>query len=80
MLELLPLELLVLNFGKLCCLRFLWFVQVLRTSRVDAARNRISWSPPPPPPPVSYQLVLVWRPLVLVQIYRASFDHSDYSY
>ena len=34
LLELLPLELLVLNFGKLCCLRFLWFVQVLGIARV----------------------------------------------
>ena len=34
MLELLPLDLLVLNFGKLCCLRFLCFVQVLRIARV----------------------------------------------
>ena len=34
LLELLPLELLVLNFGKLCCLRFLCFVQVLGIARV----------------------------------------------
>ena len=34
LLELLPLELLVLNFGKLCCLRFLCFVQVLQIARV----------------------------------------------
>ena len=78
----LPLELLDLNFGKLSCLRFLCFLQVLWISCVDAARNRISGSPPPPPPPppVSYQLVVVWRPLVLLQIERASFDHSYCSY
>ena len=33
-LPLLPLEPLDLNFGKLCCLRFLCFVQVLRIARV----------------------------------------------
>ena len=32
--KLLPLELLVSNFGKLCCLRFLCFVQVLQIARV----------------------------------------------
>ena len=64
---LLPLEPLDLNFGKLCCLRFLCFLQVLWISRVNAARNLISGYPPP----VSYQLVVVWRPLVLMQVERA---------
>ena len=34
LLPLLPLEPLDLNFGKLCCSRFLCFLQVLRIARV----------------------------------------------
>ena len=34
LLKLLPLEPMDLNFGKLCCSRFLCFLQVLRIARV----------------------------------------------